>query len=159
VTRMRDGFANWAAARTVLAPPQLAGTPVETFRTQIPLFFDGAVEVTPQVEEIVLSVMRVDGDGRIHPRLSRANHLRILHAMWQEDPEALHARLRVPALAVLARAGDRSWDERRRGGVRLLRAAGAPTRVAWMDGIHDLPLQHPRALAHRISSFARTAVG
>jgi pimeloyl-ACP methyl ester carboxylesterase len=159
VTRMRDGFASWTEARTALAPPHLAGMPVGEFRAGIPMFLGDTVDVTPEVQDIVVSVMRVDRDGRIRPRLSRANHLRILHAIWQQDPVALHARLRVPALAVLARADDPSWDDRRRQAVRQLRAEGAPTRVTWMDGIHDLPLQHPRALAQRISSFARTAVG
>jgi pimeloyl-ACP methyl ester carboxylesterase len=159
VSRMRDSFASWAEAKTALAPPHLAGMPVEEFRAMIPMFFGDAVEVTPEVEEIVLAAMRVGRDGRIRPRLSRANHLRILHAIWEQDPAALHAGLRVPALAIMARGADPDWDERRRRAVGQLRAAGAATRVAWMDGIHDLPLQHPSALAQRISSFTRTAVG
>jgi pimeloyl-ACP methyl ester carboxylesterase len=159
VTRMRDGFDGWAEARTALAPPHLAGTPVDEFRAMIPMFFGDAVDVTPEVEAIVLAVMRVGPDGAIRPRLSRANHLRILHAIWQQDPAALHARLRVPTLAMLARGGDPAWDARRHQAVRALREAGAPTRATWLDGIHDLPLQHPRVLAQRISAFARTAVG
>ena len=73
----------------------------------IPMFFGDAVEVTPEVEDIVLAVMRVGADGTIRPHLARANHLRILRAIWQQDPPALHARLRTPALAILARGGDR----------------------------------------------------
>ena len=158
ITRMRDGFASWAEARTALSPPHLAGTPVTEFRAMIPMFFGDAVEVTPEVEDIVLAVMRVGADGTIRPQLARANHLRILHAIWEQDPPALHARLRTPALAILARGGDASWDARRREAVAALRAAGSPTRTAWMDGIHDLPLQHPHELARRIRAFARTAV-
>jgi pimeloyl-ACP methyl ester carboxylesterase len=158
ITRMRDGFASWAEARTALSPPHLAGTPVREFRAMIPMFFGDAVEVTPEVEDIVLAVMRVGADGAIRPHLSRANHLRILHAIWEQDPPALHARLRTPALAILARGGDATWDARRRDAVAALRAAGSPTRTAWMDGIHDLPLQHPHELARRIRAFARTAV-
>ena len=158
VTSMREGFASWAEARTALAPPHLAGTPVEEFRAMIPMFFGDAVEVTPQIEDIVLGVMRVGADGTIRPRLRRANHLRILHAIWEQDPFALHAHLRTPALALLARGGDAGWDARRRRAVAALRAAGSPTRIAWMDGIHDLPLQHPLDLARRIRAFARSAV-
>jgi len=158
ITRMRDGFPTWADARAALSPPHLAGTPVTEFRAMIPMFFGDAVEVTPEVEDIVLAVMRVGADGTIRPHLSRANHLRILHAIWEQDPPALHARLRTPALAILARGGDASWDARRREAVAALRAAGSPTRTAWMDGIHDLPLQHPHVLARRIAAFARTAV-
>ena len=109
ITSMREGFATWAEARTALAPPHLAGMPVEEFRAMIPMFFGDAVDVTPQVEDIVLAVMRVGADGTIRPRLNRANHLRILHAIWEQDPPALHARLRTPALAILARGGDADW--------------------------------------------------
>ena len=158
ITRMRDGFASWAEARAALSPPHLAGMPVEEFRAMIPRFFGDAVDVTPEVEDIVLAVMRVGPDGTIRPRLSRANHLRILRAIWEQDPPALHARLRTPALAILARGGDTDWDASRRQAVAVLRAAGSPTHIAWIDGIHDLPLQHPRELARRIRAFARTAV-
>lgn len=158
VGAMRDGFASWAEAREALAPPQLAGMPADEFRAMIPRFFGDAVDVTPQIVDIVMAVMRVDARGRIRPRLSRANHMRILHAIWEQDPVAMHAGLRVPALAIIAASGDPEWDARKREGVDALRAAGAKTKVAWMDGIHDLPLQHPRELVARIRAFSRTAV-
>jgi pimeloyl-ACP methyl ester carboxylesterase len=158
VTGMRESFPTWAEARVALAPPVLAGMPVERFRAMIPTFFGDALVVTPEVVDIVVSVMRVDGKGRIHPRLRRANHLRILRAIWEQDPLALHAGLRAPALAILARGGDGTWDARRREAAAALRAAGSPTRITWIDGIHDLPLQHPGTLARRIGAFVRTAV-
>ncbi len=158
ISRMRDGFASWPEARAALSPPHLAGMPVAEFRAMIPRFFGDAVDVTPQVEDIVLTVMRVGSDGTIRPRLSRANHMRILRAIWEQDPPTLHARLRTPALAILARGGDTDWDASRRRAAAVLRAAGSPTHIAWIDGIHDLPLQHPRELGRRIRAFARTAV-
>jgi pimeloyl-ACP methyl ester carboxylesterase len=158
LTVMRDGFATWSEAREALAPPRLAGTPVERFRAMIPSFFGDALEVTPAVENIILSVMRVGADGTIRPRLTRANHLRIVRAIWLQDTSALHRRLRVKAMAVLARGTDPAWEERRRAAVASIRATGSPTRVVWLDGIHDLPLQHPATLARRIGAFARSAV-
>ncbi len=158
VGTMRDGFVSWAEAREALAPPQLAGMPADEFRAMIPRFFGDTVDVTPQIIDIVMAVMRVDARGRIRPRLSRANHMRILRAIWEQDPVALHAGLRVPALAILAASGEPSWDDRKREGVRAIHAAGARTKVAWIEGIHDLPLQHPRELVRRIRAFARTAV-
>ena len=106
---------DWATAKERLAPPHLAGMPVDEFRLMIRTFLGEAVEVTPEIEEIVLSVMHVDRRGRIRPRLSRANHFRILRAIWLHDPDAALARLSVPTLAVLARGGgDPEWDERKR---------------------------------------------
>jgi len=162
VTRMRDGFPTWADAKRALAPPLLAGMPVEEFRGMIRTFFADAVDVTPDVEDIVLSVMRVDRRGTIHPRLSRANHFRILRAIWEQDPMQLHPSLTVPALAIMAhRAADeaeRGWEDAKRAAAAWISAAGAPTRFVWMEGIHDLPLQQPDAVARRIEAFARTAV-
>ncbi len=158
VGTMRDGFTSWAEARESLSPPHLAGTPADEFRAMIPEFFGDTVDVTPQVIDIVMSVMRVDAAGKIRPRLTRANHMRILRAIWEQDPVAMHTGLRVPALAILAASGDAEWDARKRDGVDALRKAGAKTKVLWIEGIHDLPLQHPRELAKRVRAFSRTAV-
>ena len=110
ITSMREGFATWAEARTALSPPHLAGTPVEEFRAMIPMFFGDAVEVTPEVEDIVLAVMRVGPDGTIRPRLiacepppDPARHLGAGSA--RAACAAAHA-----ALAILARGGDADWD-------------------------------------------------
>jgi pimeloyl-ACP methyl ester carboxylesterase len=149
------GTMGWAAVKEQLAPPRLAGMPVEQFRGMIRTFLGASVEITPQIEEIVLSVMHVDRLGRIRPRLSRANHFRILRAIWQHDPDEALGRLRVPALAVLARGGgDAAWDERKRDAAEHARRSGAPIRISWLEGIHDLPIQHPDALARRIQRFS-----
>jgi hypothetical protein len=84
--------------------------------------------------------------------------MRILRAIWEQDPVAMHAGLRVPALAILAESGEPDWDGRKHEGLRALEQAGASTTVAWIEGIHDLPLQHPRELTRRIRAFARRAV-
>jgi pimeloyl-ACP methyl ester carboxylesterase len=151
---------SWEEVRELLAPPPLAGMPVARFRRMIPRFLGPAIEITPQVEEIVLSVMHVDRAGRIRPRLSRANHLRILREIWKEDHHDRHLRLRVPALAILSHgAGDPDWDAAKRDAARRLRRLGAPTRITWIEGIHDLPLQHPDRLCRRIERFATAVVG
>jgi hypothetical protein len=102
--------------------------------------------------------MRVRPDGTIAPRLSRANHFRILRAIWEQDPLALHGRLRVPVAALVARGEDPQREERRRAAAARLRAAGAPTRIEWIDGIHDLPLQRPEDVARRLERSAFAAV-
>ena len=155
---------DWPAARVRLAPPHLSGMPLDEFRGMMRTFFADAVDVTPDVEAIVLSVMRVDAAGRIHPRLSRANHLRILHAIWEQDPIALYRRLRTPVLGVLARMEDGGAEDRerlalKREAAREARAASRDARFTWIDGIHDLPLQHPATLAGRIARFVATVVG
>jgi pimeloyl-ACP methyl ester carboxylesterase len=155
---LRDTM-DWPTAKEALAPPRLAGMPVEEFRGSIRTFLGDEVEITPQIEDIALSLMRVDRQGRIRPHLSRANHFRILRAIWLRRPDEALARLSVPTLAVLARGGgDVDLEGHKRGSAERARRSGAPIRVSWLEGIHDLPLQHPAALAGRIERFSEALV-
>jgi pimeloyl-ACP methyl ester carboxylesterase len=71
---LRDSM-DWATAKERLAPPHLTGLHVDEFRQMIGTFLSGALEVTPDIERIALSVMHVDRGGGIRPRLSRAQPL------------------------------------------------------------------------------------
>jgi hypothetical protein len=108
-------------------------------------------------------VMRVGRDDTIRPRLDRANHMKILRAIWLQDVGALHARLTAPGVAIAARgsgqAGAAAWEEAKRRAAARIRAMGSPIEIGWIHGIHDLPLQHPAALCTRIERFAERAVG
>jgi pimeloyl-ACP methyl ester carboxylesterase len=156
---MRDRF-DWETARETLAPPRIAGTPVREFLARMHARLGPVLEITPEIEAVFLSLMRVDRDGRIHPRLSRANHLRILRSMWEQDTTSLLRRMRVPTLVLAVRPAPASPDpagfqEAKRRGARAVRAVGGPVRFEWIDGIHDVPLQRPGALARRIVRAAR----
>ncbi len=158
----RRFFPDWASARRALAPPKLAGMHVDEFRKMIRMFMDEIVEVTPEIEDIVLAVMQVGRDGRIRPNLSHARHFKILRAIWEQDTLPLYARLGVPTLAIAVRSSEGDdWSSAKAGAMAEARTAskGRPVRFAWMEGIHDLPLQQPAALARRIDRFAREALG
>jgi hypothetical protein len=45
--------------------------------------------------------------------------------------------------------------EDKRRAIDRVRRIGDPVRVSWVEGIHDLPLQHPDLLARRIVRLAR----
>ena len=159
VTAMRDGFTSWAEAREALSPPHLAGTPVEEFRAMVPMFFGDALDVTPEVVDIVLAVMRVGADGTIRPRLDARepppDPARDLGAgPGRAARRAARAGARDPRAPAATPTGTRAGARASKPCAR----AGAQTRVTWIEGIHDLPLQHPRALVQRIGTFARTAV-
>lgn len=164
LTSLRDHM-DWPTAREQLAPPRLIGMPATQFRGMVRTFFADAVHVTPDVEDIVMSVMRVRADGTIAPYLSRANHLRILRAIWEQDPPSLYPRLRVSVHVVVARRAEdpdaSEQDVAKRMAVRRVREAarGRPVTIGWMEGIHDLPLQHPTALAARIVRSTPPVVG
>lgn len=157
---MRERF-DWPTAKRVLAPPEIVGTPVEEFLGWFRSNLGQVLAITPEVEAHVLSLVRVDREGRIHPRLSHANHLRILRAMWEQDTVGLLRRVRVSTLVLAARSRAGSPDpggfiESKARAAGSVRSIGDPVRFEWMDGIHDLPLQRPDALARRIVRAARS---
>lgn len=158
--RQRPG-ATWEQISRDLAPPEFAGTPRETFlgwvRSSIPNW-------RPELEEIELNIVELRPDNTVGPRLSRTNHMRILRAMWDEDPEAIYAAIRAPVLYVLAHpsgateASDAFLAAKRQGITRAQALlTGSPrVEVEWMaDTVHDIPLQRPEALAERLAKFLR----
>jgi pimeloyl-ACP methyl ester carboxylesterase len=157
---MRERF-DWATAKREFAPPEIAGTPLEEFLGWIRSGPGRVIPLTPEIEGVFLSLMLVDASGRIRPRLSRANHLRILRAMWEQDVLKRLRRVTVPTLVLAARSTpgtsqEAGFLESKRLGSRAVRAIGQPVRFEWIDGIHDLPLQRPGALARRIVRAARS---
>jgi pimeloyl-ACP methyl ester carboxylesterase len=156
---MRDRF-DWRTAKRVLSPPAFGGIPVEAFLSGIPEHT--GLARTPEIETVVLSLVRVDGHGGVHPRLARANHLKILHALWAQDTDVLLRRVRVPTLVLVARTRDVASDQAdfaraKADAARRVRAIGSPITFEWIEGIHDVPLQRPEAVARRIARFARDA--
>jgi pimeloyl-ACP methyl ester carboxylesterase len=155
---LRDRF-DWPAARQALAPPQLAGMSLDAFLAGARTHLGSSLEITPEIIEVLRSLVRVDRSGRIRPRLSRANHLRILHALWEQDTIGLLERLRVPTLVLAVRSpagvpDSAGFMRHKRLAAARVRSIGPPVNFAWIDGIHDVPLQRPRAVAGRILRFA-----
>jgi pimeloyl-ACP methyl ester carboxylesterase len=156
---MRDQM-GWRTAKESLAPPPIAGMHVEDFLSMVRGFMSRSLEVTPEIEAVALSLMRIDRDGRIRPRLSRANHLRILHALWAQDVRGLLARVSVPTLVVGTRRSDTPDDDRefiesKAAAAGEISRLDGPVRFEWIEGIHDVPLQHPDAVAEQIRRFTR----
>jgi pimeloyl-ACP methyl ester carboxylesterase len=155
---LRERF-GWAAAREALAPPRIAGTPVTEALAWVHRELGRSLRVTAAIEGVFLSLMRVDREGRIHPRLSRANHLRILRALWEQDTSALLRRVRVPTLVLAVRsrrgaADSAGFADEKESAAAAVRAIGDPVRFEWIEGIHDVPLQRPAAVATRILRLA-----
>jgi pimeloyl-ACP methyl ester carboxylesterase len=154
---------DWPTVRTMLAPPDIDGLPVDEFlagfrRIMAPL------PLTPEMDDMALSLVRVGRYGRIRRRLSVPNHLRILRAMWRQHPRDLLRSVRVPTLVLAARERpippeQEAWELARREAAAEVRRIGPPVQFEWIDGIHDVPLQRPAAVAGRIERFAARAIG
>jgi pimeloyl-ACP methyl ester carboxylesterase len=158
-TRMRDRM-DWPTARTELEPPDIDGMTVEDFLAWPRTHLGDALNITPQIEQVFLSLVRVDDRGRIHRRLPVRKHMRIVRAIWKQDTLELLRRVNVPTLVLAVRSVRGAPDpaglvEERRRAARAVREIGPPIRFEWIDGIHDVPLQRPWAVARRITESAR----
>ena len=155
--------ATWERISEELAPPHYEGTPRETYlgwmRASIP-------DWRPELDDIALNIVQLHDDDTVGPRLARASHMRILRAMWDEDPEAIYGAIRCPVLYVLAQpsavAGESDgFLTAKQRGIELARKSlvHAPrVEVEWMpDTVHDIPLQRPEALAQSIGRFLASA--
>ena len=150
---------DWQTTKQTLAPPSIAGTQAEDFRRMLRQFLSADMEVTPEIEAITMSLMRVGRDGSIRPRLTLANHLRVLRALWEQDAIALLRRVKVPTWVVATRpatvdAAGKAFLAVKEGAERQVRDIGGNVRFEWIDGIHDVPLQHPDAVADLIRRFS-----
>ena len=147
-------------AREEMAPPDLSGLTVERLlemaRDRLPF----ASPMTPEIAEFLLASFEIQEDGTLRPRLSRANHMRVVDALWLHRPSAIYPLVRCPVLLMPAREeGPQAYRE-----MRLLREEGTAgaerllpvSKTVWLeDSIHDVPLQRPELVARVIEDHVR----
>jgi pimeloyl-ACP methyl ester carboxylesterase len=149
----------WERARQMLAPPRLAGLPLDAF-LQGARSWPGLGDYwNDEVQEIVLGNFRIDEQRRIYPHLTRENHFKILESIWEQKPSEMWAELRCPALLIScegtgSEAGREVWVQQKDKGLALAQERSPGVRVLRMpDTIHDVPLQRPRELADAVLRF------
>jgi pimeloyl-ACP methyl ester carboxylesterase len=138
-------FADWPTCEAAMAPPPIAGTPVEEFermiRMQHPDWPEAGIQAT-------LANVEVLGDGTIRPWLSRDNHLKILREMWDQRPSDLYPMVAVPVLMLMAEdPTNQRWMSGKREGVERAGALLPESETRWIVGDHDLHAQHPGLVA------------
>ena len=149
----------WEKVRRDLAPPDLSrytladivGRIRQGVLSSLPLSF---------IEEYAGSMMSVQPDGTIRPRLTFDRHLDILRIIYEMRTTDRLPHVKCPVLAVQAIDGEPK-DERAASFLRM-RKLGAErlprllpeAKVVWMeDTIHDVPLHRPESLAREIMEF------
>ena len=138
-------------AREEMAPPDFTGMTLDQFRQRI----RSRVFPSPmpaEFEDIVLANFQTLPDGTIQPNLSRANHLRIIDALWEHHPPQLYRQVPCPVLLLPARTpGDESVTSRiirREKSVAIAEQALPVSKTIWLENsIHDVPVQRPQLVA------------
>jgi pimeloyl-ACP methyl ester carboxylesterase len=150
--------ATWERAERELAPPDLTHLRPEQLVAGAKQWELGSIW-SGEIEAALLGNFAVAGDGTIRPHLSRANHMQVVRALWEQRPSQLYEHVSAPVLFVLAeRAGGgrtRDWMAMKREAIARAEGSLPDCRVLWMqDTIHDIPLHRPNELAHEIEGFA-----
>ena len=156
---MIDASARYSSvedAKLEMAPPDFTGVRADGFlervRSRRP-----SNGMSPEVADIVLANFEVLEDQTIRARLSRANHLRIIEALWDHRPAELYGKVQCPVLIMPARQQDSSATQER-GQRRMMSVERAEqmlpkSKTVWLeDSIHDVPLQRPELVADVLKS-------
>ncbi len=163
MTQMDDmPGSTWEQISQRLAPPRLAGMPVENF---IAMLGAGNDTWRPDDQDIsiILANFDVSEDETISPHLSFEHHMQILRSMWEYKTYERFARLRCPVLMVPAvpagtpASEQRAYLEQKERGLQQAQSRIQKLRVQPLKNtIHDIPLQRPGELADLMVNFSQT---
>jgi pimeloyl-ACP methyl ester carboxylesterase len=155
----RSSSQTWEHAEAMMRPPEIDGTPVDTFVGFMKRWPDIAPIWSDQLKEMVLSNLEVR-DGQVYRRLPIPDHMKIAREIWEQDTSLLWDRARCPVLMVPAikESSDPRgalWTQAKLQGIETAkRKLKDATVVPMEDTIHDVPIQRPKELAQAIIDFA-----
>ena len=154
----RSSEMTWEEFRDRLSPRDIYG-PRERYLGALKQQF--AHCWSDKLEQMVMSMVRVDPDGSVHERLELSNQQQMLWAMWSEPTSELMPHVQCPTLMVAAAGrqpiANPEMLERRRANVEAAQAAMPDAKVAWIqDTGHDIGYEKPEELAAVIGEFLTT---
>lgn len=149
---LRSRFPEWEECRNALAPPRLAGTPVETMRGWLA---DSAADWPDEGRAGTLANFEVRDDGTIAPWLTYERHIEVLYGLWSHTPSTRYADVAVPTLLVAADTGQVAWTESKEQAVQAAVDALPRGRAHWFrPAHHDVHAQQPDAVTDLLQQAA-----
>jgi pimeloyl-ACP methyl ester carboxylesterase len=151
--------ATWERAEREMAPPDLTQYTPQQLVEMAKRWELGPIW-NDEIEAALLGNFEVTEAGTIRPRLSRANHMQVVRALWEQRPSELCPNVRCPVLFVAAErevAGRaQEWIAMKREAIARAEGLLSDCQVLWFaDTIHDIPLHRPAELADAIATFAK----
>lgn len=140
-----DPEATWEVVRERLKPPDLNGLPLAQMRSYIqsahPEWGEWALEA-------ILANFELLPGGTIRPWLTRARHLKILHALWSQRPPQFYPHVQEPVLIALADDGNEQWISRKKRQAEAAAVGLKNATIHWFPHTpHDIHVDKPNALA------------
>ncbi|MCH7737067.1 MAG: alpha/beta hydrolase [Chloroflexi bacterium] len=143
-------------AKLEMSPPDFSGVKVASFLERVRTRQQGA-GMMPGSTDVVMANFEVTEDQTIKARLTRANHLRIIEALWDHHPDELYKRVQCPVLIMPARqqsnAAAQDGGQRRFMSVEEAEEMLPNSKTVWLeDCVHDVPIQRPELVADLLTS-------
>ena len=141
-----------------MAPPDFSGVTPAQFMERVKSGGQWARLIEQHgkpAEDVILANFELLDDGTLRSKLSRANHLRIIEALWDHHPRELYEKVPCPVLMMPARQRENP-DAYERTLARSESIAAAErllphSKTVWLeDSIHDVPVQRPELVAATI---------
>ncbi|MEL6890066.1 MAG: alpha/beta hydrolase [Actinomycetota bacterium] len=149
---LQGRFPVWEDCEQALAPPKLAGTPLETMRGWLER---SAADWPEEGRAGTMANFEVRDDGTIAPWLTYERHLMVLRGLWEHRPSTRYPSMQVPVLLVAADTGDVAWTDSKRDAVDHAASSLPVGRAHWFrPAHHDVHAQQPDA----VTELLRAAV-
>ena len=141
---LRSKFPVWADCAEALAPPRLAGTPVETMHGWLER---SASDWPEEGRAATMANFELRNDGTIAPWLTFEHHLSVLRGLWEHTPSEVYPHVHVPTLLIGADTGDVAWSASKHDAVDYAISALRRGRAHWFSPAHhDVHAQQPDAV-------------
>jgi pimeloyl-ACP methyl ester carboxylesterase len=142
---LQAAFPDWDACAAALAPPKLAGTPVDTMRAWLAR---SAADWPDEGRAGTMANFEVRNDGTIAPWLTFERHLMVLRGLWEHRPSVVYPHIEANVLLIPADTGDVNWTSSKSNAIAGAVDALTRGRAHWFrPAHHDVHAQHPDAVA------------
>lgn len=144
---------SWEEVSEQLHPPVFMNTPRAALKARIataqPEWTDDGLEATLHNFETL-------PDETIRPWLSLDRHMKILRAMYEQQPARLYPQIQEPVLICAADDGS-EWARHKRGAVAAAGAAIPHAEIRWFEQTaHDIHVHRPERLARTMLDFVES---
>ncbi len=143
---------SWQVARERMRPPRMEHLDQDRVRHFVATSAISQEIGLEAATEAMMGNFERDAEGWLQPRLDLDRHLEIAQALYELDQEELWSRVSCPVLFVMAGGANRA--AKAVDLERACRVLAGPAQAQFIDGQHDLPLQHPLAVAEAVAHFA-----
>lgn len=112
---------------------------------------------TDQLEQIVMTMVKVNSDGTVDEILEPLNHEQVLYSMWNDPASNIFGDIKAPTILVPAgpkKTVKKDFATRKMLGVQEAMDKIPGARLHWIeDTVHDIAYDQPSVLANVIQNF------